>query len=245
MRIAYLNLKSHPRGNHMLQALCVTDYKPSLIIEEDSSLAAKSYKSLITELKLVKEEPLPPTTQDIINTNKIECVTVNNHNDLETEKKLKEFEPDLIVLGDTRIIKPNIIKLAKKGVVNVHPGYLPDVRGNNPYIWSLIHDLPSGCSVHFIDESIDTGPLILREKLNPEEFTSYPHYLIGINKLCSEILVKAISGLIKNNLKAQSQATLKLENKEFDTFSAASTEVKNRVKDMFKNKYFTIKTEKL
>ena len=35
--------------------------------------------------------------------------------------------PDLIILGDTRIIKPNILRLPKIGIVNVHPGFLPDV----------------------------------------------------------------------------------------------------------------------
>lgn len=234
MKIAYLNLKSHPRGNQMLNALSKTDYCPTLVIEEASTLAEKGCQALMSELEKVKEEPLPITLQNIAQYKNMEHVLVKNHNDLETEKVLEAFKPDFIVLGDTRIIKPNIIRLASRGVVNVHPGYLPDVRGNNPYIWALVHGLPSGCSVHFIDESIDTGPLLLREKMNPKSYSSYPHYLVAINELCSDMLVKAVIGVAENTLKPTPQSEIKVEGEVFDTFSAAPLDIKNTVKGMFK-----------
>ena len=239
MKIAYLNLKSHPRGNHMLYALSLTKYCPSLVIEEVSTLAEKSAKTLTKELEQVKDEPLPMKLDDILQTKDILHILVENHNDVQTENALRAFKPDFIVLGDTRIIKPNIIQLAAKGVINVHPGYLPDVRGNNPYIWSLIHGLPSGCSVHYIDERIDTGPLLLRKKLHPERYPSYQHYLVAINKLCGELLDQAVTQIIEKNLQAIPQSEFQLENEVFDTFSAAPSEIKNKVKKMFVDQSIT------
>ncbi|MEO0443648.1 MAG: formyltransferase family protein [Pseudomonadota bacterium] len=235
MKIAYLNLKSHPRGNHMLHALALTKYCPQLLIEEDSALAQKSYQTLTSELIKAKKNAVP-TTQEIIAHKNIEYLSVKNHNDTQAENALKAFMPDLIVLGDTRIIKPHIIRLAPMGIVNVHPGYLPDVRGNNPYIWSIIHNLPSGCSVHFIDEHIDTGPLLLRQKLDPGSYSSYAHFLFAINALCGQLVAEAVQRIAENTIEAIPQSQLKIEGQvEFSTFTAAPLAIKNKAKDYFLN----------
>ena len=63
-----------------------------------------------------------------------EVVSCKNNNDADCERSIKESGVDMIVLGDCRIIKDPIIAASLGGIVNVHPGYLPDVKGNNPYI---------------------------------------------------------------------------------------------------------------
>lgn len=46
--------------------------------------------------------------------------------------------------------------------INVHPGYNPVNRGWYPQIFSIIHDLPIGATIHEMDEKIDNGPIIAR-----------------------------------------------------------------------------------
>lgn len=193
LKFAYLNLQGQPRGNYMLDQLLRAGLEPIAIIEEKSSLAEKGRKSLLAELKkIAPETPLPRPIADIIGERDIPLLEVENHNSRRCEEILLGLQPDLIVLGDTRILLPHIINIPTIGVVNVHPGYLPDVRGNNPYIWSIIHDLPQGCTVHFIDRDIDTGPIITRRRLFIREGCPYPRLLSEINRLCGELVVEAL-----------------------------------------------------
>ncbi|GIS44389.1 MAG: hypothetical protein Ct9H90mP16_14590 [Candidatus Poseidoniales archaeon] len=52
----------------------------------------------------------------------------------------------------------------KGGVVNSHPGLLPDVEVASP-AWSVYHDIPIGSTTHFCDNGNDTGELLLRREI--------------------------------------------------------------------------------
>ena len=211
----------------MLNCLIKAGFEPAAVIEEHSSLAEKGHENLTRELnKLVPAVPLPPSLDEIIRGHDIERFEVANHNDEQCEKILGTLKPDLVVLGDTRIIKPHIIQIPEIGVVNVHPGYLPDVKGNNPYIWAIIHDLPQGCTVHFIDEDIDTGPVILRRKIDLHIIDSYPHLLAEINHVCGELLQEALHYIRAGMRRGIPQHHFPRETPELGTFSFAPPETK-------------------
>lgn len=112
------------------------------------------------------------------------------------------------------------------GIVNVHPGYLPDVKGNNPYIWAILKDLPQGCTVHFIDRGVDTSPVILRKKLFLQRGQSYQHLLGQINILCGELLVEALAGIFNGTLEVMNQSDIPRETPEMGTFRLAPPEIK-------------------
>jgi len=59
-----------------------------------------------------------------------------------------------------KIISPEVIAAVSGWVVNLHPSMLPHCRGLHPILWSLATRAPLGASLHFIDATIDTGPLI-------------------------------------------------------------------------------------
>jgi len=44
--------------------------------------------------------------------------------------------------------------------VNIHPALLPYNRGSYPNVWSIVERTPSGVTIHYIDEGIDTGDII-------------------------------------------------------------------------------------
>jgi methionyl-tRNA formyltransferase len=60
------------------------------------------------------------------------------------------------------ILKPAVLEIFGRGVVNVHPGYLPYNRGRNAQIWGIVEKTPVGATLHFMDEGVDTGPIIER-----------------------------------------------------------------------------------
>jgi methionyl-tRNA formyltransferase len=61
------------------------------------------------------------------------------------------------------ILSTNLIDLFPRGIVNLHPAYLPYNRGSAPNVFSIIDDTPAGITMHYIDEGIDTGGIIAQE----------------------------------------------------------------------------------
>ena len=78
--------------------------------------------------------------------------------------KLKEFSIDLICLaGYMRILGEEIIQTFEKKIINIHPSLLPAFPGMNAQKQAINHGVKfSGCTVHFVDFGVDTGPIILQ-----------------------------------------------------------------------------------
>lgn len=223
--IAFLNLKGHYRGLIILQALIESNFLPILVIEEDSKLSAKNSSSILKELEIEKNI--------IIEYKKlgINHLITPNHNTEEVRIALEEYQIDLIILGDCRILKPYIFKIPKYGAINIHPGYLPYVRGNTPYIWALIKNLPQGCTAHFVDDNIDTGDIILRRKINIENIHSYKELLTTINTLCAEIIIEILLNFEKSGIISSIPQNHLLSKKETTYyFTLAPFELKEKAK---------------
>ena len=78
--------------------------------------------------------------------------------------KLKEFSIDLICLaGYMRILGEEIIQTFEKKIINIHPSLLPAFPGLNAQKQAINHGVKfSGCTVHFVDSGVDSGPIILQ-----------------------------------------------------------------------------------
>lgn len=72
------------------------------------------------------------------------------------------------------IIPLEILALPARGFINFHYGLLPPCRGPHPILWHLLNnDAEAGVTVHKVDEGIDTGPVILQEKIPIEHNDTY------------------------------------------------------------------------
>jgi methionyl-tRNA formyltransferase len=80
---------------------------------------------------------------------------------------IKKFNPDLIWITDYKFLVPKeLIALAPKGCINLHPSLLPKYRGRAPINWAIIHgEKEVGLTAHFVDEGVDTGPIIEQEQV--------------------------------------------------------------------------------
>lgn len=76
---------------------------------------------------------------------------------------VKDLKADLGIVLGARIIKQPTILAFRLGILNMHPGILPDNRGLDNLKWSILNDLPIGVTAHLIDESIDRGRLVCQE----------------------------------------------------------------------------------
>ncbi|MBU2617601.1 MAG: phosphoribosylglycinamide formyltransferase [Euryarchaeota archaeon] len=77
---------------------------------------------------------------------------------------LKENSVDLVVMdGYMRILSPRVISAYRNKIMNVHPALLPSFPGLNAWQQALDYGVKiSGCTIHFADENVDSGPIILQ-----------------------------------------------------------------------------------
>ena len=84
----------------------------------------------------------------------------------ETIEKIAQEDLDyLICVHFPFIIPPDILRLPRTGVINLHPAYLPYNRGWNTPSWAIVENTPFGATLHFMEDTIDTGDIILQKEL--------------------------------------------------------------------------------
>ena len=80
---------------------------------------------------------------------------------------VKSLLPDLLVLAFvTQFVPKEMIDISTHGGINYHPSLLPKYRGGSAINWAIISgETETGVTIHHIDEGVDTGPIILQEKV--------------------------------------------------------------------------------
>ncbi len=78
---------------------------------------------------------------------------------------LQNTDFDYLVANGIPMILPasKIIGSSNKKLINIHPSYLPDMRGADPVPGALLNGRDSGATTHYMDDNIDTGEIIAQE----------------------------------------------------------------------------------
>ena len=123
--------------------------------------------------------------------------------DKEVDKLLSDKEIELVLLiGYMKIISPWFVKKWLNKVMNIHPSLLPKYAGGmdlNVHKEVLENkDKVAGCSLIFIDEGADTGPIILQKEVPVEENETIDSLKEKVQKAEQEILIKGIE-LFRDN----------------------------------------------
>ena len=88
--------------------------------------------------------------------------------ELEIINTLNNFDVELVVMaGWMKIVSPFFIKKFKNKIINIHPSLLPAYKGGSAIRDSLLNGSKiTGCSVHFVEEEVDSGSLIMQAALS-------------------------------------------------------------------------------
>lgn len=80
---------------------------------------------------------------------------------------LEDFKTDLVVTaGYLRLLTPLFINKYRNKIINVHPSLLPSFPGLKSQVKAVEYGVTvTGCTTHFIDEGIDTGPIIMQSPI--------------------------------------------------------------------------------
>ncbi len=90
---------------------------------------------------------------------------VVTHNSSDCIKIIKDLKLDLGIILGARILKEDVIRAFKIGVLNMHPGLLPENRGLDTIKWAIIKGFKQGVTTHLITKQIDRGYMILKNDI--------------------------------------------------------------------------------
>lgn len=127
---------------------------------------------------------------------------------------VKKLNPDLLVLAFvTSFVPKEMIDCAPLGGINYHPSLLPQYRGGSAINWAVINgEKETGVTIHFINEGVDTGPILVQEKvaIDPDDTVKSIYfnklYPLGI-KMIGEAVTTIKNGLANPVIQDESRAS--------------------------------------
>jgi len=134
-------------------------------------------------------------------------VTCGDQNSPPAVAYLKQWFPDLLIFTGGNILRDQVLKVPRLGVLNSHLALLPEIRGMSSPEWSLLCGVPLGITIQFMDSGIDTGPILLRREFagagDCESLADLRNRMIaeGI-----DLLAEAVAGLDRGTISAVPQA---------------------------------------
>ena len=138
--------------------------------------------------------------------NNIQILQPDNLNDKEFINKIKEINPDIIIVVAFRKLPAEIFSIPKYGTINLHASLLPNYRGAAPINWCLINnEAKTGVTTFFINEKIDQGDILLKEEVNISDKDNFGSLYIKLSSVGSRLLIKTIKGVLSKSLKASKQ----------------------------------------
>ena len=110
---------------------------------------------------------------------------------------LKEHRVDLVLLiGFMRILSPEFCRVWQDRILNVHPSLLPKYAGGmdiNVHEEVLKNkDTETGCTIHFVNEVVDAGPILIQKKCNVDPDDTVDSLKIKVQTLEGEAFIEAI-----------------------------------------------------
>jgi phosphoribosylglycinamide formyltransferase-1 len=129
----------------------------------------------------------------------------NNRYDFEAAiiQRLKNYKIDLIVLaGFMRLLSPDFVKRYRNRIMNIHPSLLPAFKGAHAIRDAFCARVNStGVTVHFVDEEVDHGPVILQQEIKIKDKDTVASLEERIHRLEHKLYPQAIKLFISGKLK--------------------------------------------
>ena len=182
----------------------------------DGQWSHKTFNKLIedTDIEIlficVRNNSKDKTLKNYAKKYNIDFLMHKNVNSDEFIRIIEKYSCDLFVsMSFDQIFKKKIINLTKYKIINCHAGKLPFYRGRNILNWVLINDEKKfGITVHYIDEKIDCGDIILQRLFKITDQDNYNTLLEKAYIECSVILYDAICKFKKGLVRGQKQTSI-------------------------------------
>lgn len=115
-------------------------------------------------------------------------------------KQLKEINADLFVVVAFRILPKEVFTIPSKGSFNLHASLLPKYRGAAPIQWAIINgEKETGVTTFFLEESVDTGNIILQEKIKIDDEDNFGTLHDKLMNLGADVVLKTVELINSGN----------------------------------------------
>lgn len=155
-------------------------------------------------------KPSDRTLQDFAASRRIQVLAPENANDQQFIEWIRRLKPALnISMSYDQILRQPILESAPLGFINCHAGKLPFYRGRNIINWAIINnETEIGLTVHFIDEGIDTGDILLQRTLRVNWEDTYGSVLEKVQTAFPDLLAEAVRLLQRGEAHRRAQSHL-------------------------------------
>jgi methionyl-tRNA formyltransferase len=121
--------------------------------------------------------------------------------------ELKSIAPQAIVVAAYgQLLRPALLAIPPLGCLNVHASLLPKYRGAAPINWALIRgERVTGVTIMLIDETLDTGPILLQSELAIEPSDDAGTLQDRLGVCGAEMLLQALDGVEADSLRPMPQ----------------------------------------
>ena len=132
---------------------------------------------------------------------------------------LQEQKIDLVVLaGYMRLLSPEFVTAYRNRIMNIHPALLPAFPGTKGIAGALEYGVKiTGCTVHFVDEGMDTGPIILQEAVVVKDDDTVESLRARIQNVEHRLYPKAIDLWVRGKITIQGRRCF-IDDDEAGTF---------------------------
>ena len=170
------------------------NYKVSCVVTSPDRKSGRGQKITQSEVKKYAKE------------NNIKILQPDDLNDKEFINKIKEINPDIIIVVAFRKVPTEIFSIPKYGTINLHASLLPNYRGAAPINWCLINnEVKTGVTTFFINEKIDQGDILLKEEVIISDKDNFGSLYSKLSSIGSRVLIETIKGVLSNSLEASKQ----------------------------------------
>jgi len=125
--------------------------------------------------------------------------------DAEIIAELKRRDVELVCLaGYLRLLSCGFIQAFPNRIVNIHPSLLPSFPGLDAQRQALEHGVKiTGCTVHFVDEGLDSGKIIMQSAVEVREGDTVKSLSLRILEQEHKLYVEAVASLVSQNQKTK------------------------------------------
>ncbi|MBU6158767.1 MAG: methionyl-tRNA formyltransferase [Bacteroidetes bacterium] len=124
-------------------------------------------------------------------------------------EQLQQYKPDLQVVVAFRMLPEIVWNMPPMGTLNVHGSLLPQYRGAAPINWAIINgEHETGVTTFLLQHEIDTGNILLQEKIALTENTTAGELHDEMKKTGAQLLIKTLKALTEENLQEIPQEEL-------------------------------------
>ena len=131
----------------------------------------------------------------------IPAFVVQKHSSPQTRDILEKNDISYVLLASSAwLVKEPLLSMATTRIINAHCAKLPEHRSLDALPWSVLDNDPVGLTAHFVDQGIDTGPVLLFEEVAPQPGDNLIRLRQRVDAGKPEVFLKAVRGLVAGTL---------------------------------------------